>query len=213
MKKITPLIIFALLSINSFGQFPSPINFSVIVEYVEMDGMGWTDCGGTVIYAPAYCTRMTWSSPDTNSTASSLMQYNVYQDNNLLFSVDKNVYSKSICGALTGSFYMTGSYTNPEGESDKSNLVFISDDLPVGIADAPIDREFIVLYNAVGQKVEILNCKFDIESIALYDLNGKLVVISKNMNQLMIPDLNSGIYILKITDRQNRTQNEKIKIN
>ncbi len=213
MKKITPFIILVLMSLNSFGQFPSPTNFSVIVEYVEMDGMGWTDCGGTVLYAPAYCTRMSWSAPDTNSIVSSLIQYNVYQDSNLLFSVDKNVYGKSICGALTGNFYVTASYTNPEGESDTSNLVFISDELPIGIADTPIDKEFTVLYNSVSQKVEILNRKFDIESIALYDLNGKLVVISKNMNQLTIPDLNSGIYIFKITDRQRRTQNEKIKIN
>ncbi len=57
MKQIF-LFVLTSFSIHAFGQFPSPKDFSVILEYVEMGGTGWTDCGGTVLYAPAFCTRI-----------------------------------------------------------------------------------------------------------------------------------------------------------
>lgn len=213
MKQILFYLFLGSLSMNLFGQFPSPKNFSVLVEYVEMDGMGWTDCGDSVLHAPAYCTRMSWSVPDTNTTESSLVRYNVYQDGHLRFSVDKNKYSENLCIALTGNMYITATYSNPEGESAHSNSVFISSELPIGLNEIAKEIQPTVLFNESTQRIEIRNYEVDIESIALYNLYGKLMVISKGENCLSTNALSGGIYIVEITNRQKRIQHIKIKVN
>ena len=212
MKTHVLVLILTSLSLNVFAQFPAPTNLSVVVDYVELGGES-VYCGGTHLNGPAYCTRIWWSAPDTSSTEATLMQYNIYIDGNLRLSVGKNFLSDNICDALTGTFYMTAIYANPAGESVASNEVVVSDDLPIGLIEKTTDTEFTVLFDELTQKVKIEHCIYDIAAISLYNLSGQQVATSTHKDYLILANLSSGIYIVKITDVQNRIYRSKIQIN
>lgn len=212
MKQVLLLLAISCVSTKVLAQFPAPANFAVTVEYVGMDGMGWTVCDGTPLYAPAYCTHMSWSTPDTNSTESKLIEYHIYQDNVLLCSADKKTEHQDMCSALTGNFYVTAIYGSPDGVSGQSNLVFVSNNLPIGLKDISNDKELTVVFNESSQRIEISSNNLEIERLTLFDSSGKVLVVSQNMGYLSAHDLKSGIYIIEISYKHGRTQSRKIQI-
>lgn len=212
MKTHVLVLILTSLSLNVFAQFPAPTNLSVVVDYVELGGES-VYCGGSTLSGPAYCTSMWWLVPDTSSTAAILVGYNVYKNDDFLCFFDKNVSGEHYRQALTGTFYITAIYANPAGESAPSNVVVVSDDLPIGLIEKTTDTEFTVLFDELTQKVKIEHCIYDIAAISLYNLSGQQVATSTHKDYLVLPNLSSGIYIVKITDVQNRIHRSKIQIN
>lgn len=213
MKPALLFLAISCLSTKVLAQFPAPTNFAVTIEYVSMGGMGWTDCGGTTLYAPAYCTHMSWSTPDTNSTESKLIEYQIYQDNVLLCSANKKTEHKDMCSALTGNFYITAIYGSPNGVSGQSNLVVVSNNLPLGLKDISDDNGLMVVFNESDQRFEISSPNLEIERLTLFDSNGKMLKVSRNTGYLSAHDLQSGIYIIEISYKHGRTQSRKIQIN
>jgi uncharacterized delta-60 repeat protein len=97
-----------------------------------------------------------------------------------------------------GSFIVSGEYTN--GTYNKMYLAKYIDSKP--LATNTFNKEFDLKYqNPIKNKLELISTK-TISSITLYGLDGKQIG-SSNTNCMDVSQLETGIYLAKITSSEN----------
>ncbi len=192
------------------NEVPAPTNFYASVEYVEMGD--WTDCGGTVMNGPAYCTRMSWSAPDTLSTGLILSGYKLYQNDQPIASIAKSESSFYYCNAVTGDLFITACYTDPEKESNASNTYYVDEDLSIANKKVEAQNKIKVYYNGTSNTIEISNTPIGLYSISIYDINGRTITQWIDNSTTQEVRLNKGIYIVEIRDAEGNRYMKKIMV-
>ena len=89
-------IFFLLISLSALAQFPSPTNFSLQGQYIELDQC--MPCLSTFPFhdlcGPTYCSSFSWQAP-TETTTATFDHYNIYgkYENQIVFSATKTTIS------------------------------------------------------------------------------------------------------------------------
>lgn len=206
------LIVFSILSIETFAQFPKPANFHLAYHYYELFEEG--SCGGQWVYGPSYCFTFGWSAPDISTTTATLDHYNLYYDN--LMQPDSGVVEASATdtnyitlGGFMGRMWVTAVYKNPDGESDSSNVA-INEDLPISVAERSPADQINIAYN--GDFKEIIISDIDrVEEYGIYNMMGdKLISGEPTGRVLSIAQLSSGLYIFEIRTKDHLVIRKKL---
>ncbi len=204
-------ILLVISSISTFGQFPEPTNFDFSYEYFMIDESGY--CAGQWVYGPTYCSHFTWTTPDTNSTNSTLEYYNLYyysygtQDTTILTSTTNTFFDMEI--GIMGEIWVTAVYSNPYGESEPSNII-INEDLPISVNENLAPTDLTVFYDNKLQEIVIKSGEI-ISKINLFDNQGKLIKSQKPKNdRINIENLQNGLYLIEIHLDNQRVIRQKI---
>jgi len=205
--KFLYLILFSIIYTNLYSQFPAPISFQFSYDYIMLDEWGF--CAGESINGPEYCSYFSWTPPDTSSTDATLNYYLIYHDYNPVVSVTDTFYTTT--GGFIGELWVTAVYTNPDGESEFSNIV-VNNNLPISIEEAELDEKPKIIYNKKNNQLLIDNIN-NIKLLRIYDIKGieiySKICISSTFNMV---NLNNGLYIIEIVNNNNRVQRQKILI-
>lgn len=203
-------ILLSISSISCFGQFPEPTNFEFIYEYIMIDDAGY--CAGQYVYGPTYCSHFTWNAPDTSSTNAELEYYNLYfynyysQDTTIL-ATTTDLYLDMEIGII-GEVWVTAVYSNPDGESDSSNVI-INESLPISVQTQEL-KELNILYDSQSQQITILNAN-DISTINIYNSQGKLIKSQKIVDErISISQFQKGLYIIELVQENQQVKRLKI---
>jgi len=192
-------------------QFPSPSNFAVFIEYVEMGGMGWTDCGGKILTAPDFCTRFSWTAPDLTLTEANLDGYRIYHETMGYFQVE-NCTACAEQGAYTGKLYVTACYSDPYGESEPSNVIEVSEELPIGTNDRKDNQDIYIIYRRESRAIELTDQIADIDCISLFDLYGRLLKTASESERMDVSGFSDGIYLIRVKYRNDAFASRKLYI-
>lgn len=68
----------------------------------------------------------------------------------------------------------------------------------MNISQTDLNDEFKIFPNPVSEKLEIANQNLAINSVQIFDVNGKEIVNEKNKNEIEVSGLPTGIYLIKI---------------
>jgi hypothetical protein len=158
------------------------------------------ECAGQWLYGPTYCSHFSWSAPDTSTSNANLEYYNLYynpysQDTLILVSTTESYFDMEI--GIMGEIWVTAVYTNPDGESEPSEIL-INEDLPIGIDENSEVDKALVYYDNKLQVIFVKNTKA-ISKINVYDIQGQLIQskISKN-NTIGFGQFPNGLYLVEI---------------
>lgn len=203
-------ILLSISSISCFGQFPEPTNFEFNYEYIMIDDAGY--CAGQYVYGPTYCSHFTWNAPDTLTTNAKLEYYNLYfynyysQDTTIL-ATTTDLYLDMEIGII-GEVWVTAVYSNPDGESDSSNVV-INESLPISVQTQEL-KELNMIYDNQSQQITILNAK-DISTLNIYNSQGKLIKSGKPIDErISISQFQKGLYIIELVQENQQVKRLKI---
>ncbi len=202
MKKIIT-ILFIMLSLKTFAQFPTPTNFEFSYDYIMIDDFG--ECAGEGVYGPTYCSHFNWVEPETAGITSTLEYYNIYVSDdaskniNIIASVTNTFYN--VEAGIVGDIWITAVYSNPEGESEPSNIE-TNNSLPISIEETLFSDKLKIYYDRDSQTIKIKNGE-PIKTIQIFNINGKLI---KSINywekEICLLGITKGIYIIEIvTDK------------
>ena len=210
MKTILGILL-VMSSMTAFSQFPGPTNFDFSYEYIMIDESGY--CAGQWVAGPTYCSHFTWTTPDTNFTNSTLEYYNLYYysyntlDTTILTNTTDTYFNMQI--GIMGEIWVTAVYSNPDGESEPSNII-INEDLPISVEENQLENELNILYDNINQKIKIVNGK-DISRINIFNNQGKLIETEKRINEsINIDHLRKGLYIIEIIKDNQEAIRQKI---
>jgi len=203
MKKIAIVLLILCFQL-SYSQFPSPTNFVFSSDYLPMGETGV--CAGEAINGPAYCDSYIWEEPNLGGTTATLEYYNVYNSdpdyNNVVIITSTTNIHYEVNGGLLGHAWITAVYSNPEGESEPSNIQ-TNDDLPLSISELNKNKEAIIYYNQIAQKITLLN-DVEIKQLKIFDINGRCVKTYTKQNlEFDVFGLSHGIYYIKILTDKN----------
>ena len=198
------LVSLVMLSATVFAQFPPPQNFVYSYSYISLDDYGM--CAGEMLEGPAYCSYFSWDEPDTTGTSASLDYYNIYitdldyEDEIIIATTE---ISHEVEMGIIGHIWVTAVYSNPNGESEPSNIE-TNTDLPISLDEIKVPESDLVYYNRETQLIEKRNNKLVIKEIKIYNSNAKVLKQSRfELNKLSLIDLVEGVYILEIiTDKK-----------
>lgn len=211
MKKIIlSLLILHIFCSTIYAQINAPVNFQYAYTYIMIGDAAL--CNGQMVNGPAYCSTFTWSPPDTTTTTATLDHYNLYHNDysttQLITSVTDTFYI--IAEGYIGYLWVTAVYTNPNGESDSSNVVQ-NDDLPISIkGEQTSDEPFN--FNIFQNKI-IIPGNYQITSLNLFDLTGKTVLSALPcINEIDIKNISKGIYILDVKTTNQKTYRKKVVV-
>lgn len=210
MKK-NSTILFLLISLSTFAQFPAPTNFTLDGKYVLMGNCEFC-LSSTTICGPSSCSTYSWQAPSGTTTAT-LDHYVIYgkdYSNNITFN-------KTVTGAtsywsntgIVGNFYVTAVYTNPAGESLPSNIVVGWPGYPTENRLVQSAKENIILN--YSEQILTINTEKTIIKINLISSNGRVLKCiqspSKTNNISALP---KGFYIVEIYCENTDVQRQKI---
>ncbi|NLA25114.1 MAG: T9SS type A sorting domain-containing protein [Bacteroidales bacterium] len=200
-------------------QFPPPLNFNKYLDYIMLGDWGF--CEDVEVDGPFYCSYFSWDEPDLSETESQLIAYKVYNyTTEQELTLDEIPFSEAhvirqtldmsfeISGAFMGYTWVTALYSDPDGESEPSNIKSCLS-IPINIDKHEIKPHSIV-YNNQMKSVEVVGIE-DITSIEVYSVCGKLITTSK-ANNVKVKQLNDGVYILKITSETGGVISDKLLI-
>jgi len=209
MKKLIGFLS-VITSIAAFGQFPEPTNFEFSYDYIMIDESDY--CAGQWVYGPTYCSHFSWTSPDTNSTSSTLEYYNLYYSHDpqstMILTTTTDLYFDMEIGIL-GEIWVTAVYSNPHGESAPSNIIK-NEDLPISVNEIPSQDKLNIYYDNTTQEIKIINGE-SISQINIFNCRGELISSNKtNMNRINIKNLTTGLYIIEITNNDQNVIRQKI---
>lgn len=195
----------------SFAQFPEPENFDFTYDYIYLGDEGF--CNGELILGPSFCSHFSWDSPNLSSTNSTLEYYNLYylqdgaSDPYILATTSETSLSMEV--AILGEIWVTAVYTNPQGESQPSNVV-TNHDLPLAIDDIAMNQSHEVFYDQNSKILNIKNPEF-ISKIELYNAEGKSIFmwgkVDKKIDFSAIP---KGTYFIVVSTTQQKRFKLKI---
>lgn len=193
-----------ILSLSVWAQFPEPKNFSLSTLYIELGKQCTcgTLYGSQEIPGPAYCSYFEWIKPDTSTTTSHLDGYKVYYR-------DMHDSSITVLSALTdtsffklvgilGEVWVTAIYSNPAGESSKSNVI-VNDNLPISINKVEQISSKTVLYDKNTQSITLKDVD-NSQIVSIIDANGKYIRKIINCKVIDVSDLNPGLYFVIYSD-------------
>jgi hypothetical protein len=197
-------------------QFPSPQNFQMSLNYIMLGD--WGHCAGEAVNGPYHCTTFQWNEPDLSETESQLVGYRIYHYESMEeltevpFSEGQIITQTVGIGLEIGSGFMsytwvTAVYSEPDGESEPSNVEFAR--LPLGINKNEIKTHSII-YNSQIKTIEIRGIE-NIYSINIFGIDGKLITASE-LNNINVKYLTTGVYIIKITTKTGEIISDKLII-
>jgi hypothetical protein len=205
-------VLLTILSLTTFAQFPEPTNLEFSFDYIMIDQSGY--CAGQWVYGPTYCSHFNWTVPDTTSTTATLEYYNIYyysygtQDTTILASLTETFFDIEL--GIMGEVWVTAMYSNPEGESEPSNII-INEDLPISVPENNQNVKNLIRYDANSDFLLITN-ESNILKINIYNNQGKLVKSTKPINhKVRVNDLAKGLYIVEIMDNYELKRHKIIK--
>jgi hypothetical protein len=108
-----------------------------------------------------------------------------------------------------GYTWVTAVYSEPDGESDPSNVEINLDGLPLGINKNEIKTHSIV-YNNQMKTIEVIGIE-NITSIDIFGIDGRLITSSK-LNNIDVKYLTNGVYIIKVTTKTGIIISDKLII-
>lgn len=205
------IIPFVFLSLTASAQFPAPTSFQFSYDYIMIGE--WGDCDGQAIHGPTYCSRFNWITPDTTITSANLEYYNIYyfeyysNDTSIIASLTDTFYDVEL--GVVGEVWVTAVYSNPDGESDSSNVV-INPDLPISIDEIDLKEEIEIYYNARLKQL-VINNRDKIKTITIYNIQGcRLMTKNVIRNSLNLGNFSAGVYIVEIITKDNVAIRNKI---
>lgn len=205
------IIPFVFLSLTASAQFPAPTSFQFSYDYIMIGE--WGDCDGQAIYGPTYCSHFNWITPDTTITSANLEYYNIYyfeyysNDTSIIASLTDTFYDVEL--GVVGEVWVTAVYSNPDGESDSSNVV-INPDLPISIDEIDLKEEIEIYYNARLKQL-VINNRDKIKTITIYNIQGcRLMTKNVIRNSLNLGNFSAGVYIVEIITKDNVAIRNKI---
>jgi len=202
-------ILFLLISLSAFAQFPAPTNFSLQGYYVELDKCEFC-LGPHYLCGPTFCSAFTWQAPTATTTAT-LDHYNIYgKDNNQIrFSETETGVSHWSEAAPMGEFWVTAVYSNPTGESLPSNVI-------IGWSALPTSNNLVqsitknIIYSNIEQTVTV-NSNKTVIKINLINANGRIIKSIQNPSKTTsISELPKGFYIVEVYCENNDILRQKI---
>jgi len=232
MKKIKLLVVLCFfISITSQAQFPAPRSFWMSYRYITINDDNY--CCGKWLSAPAHCEPVFgWELPELSGTDMQLAGYNVYfyytkryyEGMEIPFSEAKiiayitdpyNPYLHTRCGDITdtGIAWVTAVYSNPEGESEPSNIVF-SPNAGIPIAIRKVEQQpFSLTCNKQKNGIEIHGLE-NITSLRIFRLDGTEIApgSASDFRFIDTKDLAKGVYVVRITTGEGGVISEKIVI-
>ncbi len=196
MKKNIFIALSFLFPALAFAQFPAPESFAITVNYI-LDGQSdW--CDNHIVQGPAYCNLFSWEAPDTTNTPATLTGYRIYKDSAYFLST-ANTWADT-AGGYMASFYVTAVYEDPAGESESSNVVFISD-LPFATKEAENTHQIWIGFDLSSQELRIQGAEYA-RSLRVYDMRGVLVWSTEEVSaNQRLEGLAAGVYGVVVYDR------------
>ncbi|MFL2563993.1 MAG: T9SS type A sorting domain-containing protein [Flavobacteriales bacterium] len=190
----------------------------ISIELVE-DDLNTTEVDGYVSTEPIY-----WIATQDNSGVNYLLEVTINEANNFIteitlntnvtlgctvdanainYNPDSGVIEDGSCtDAFPGCTDENADNYNPDANTDDGSCIFLS------INDLT-DNKIILYPNPVNSIINIISNNSDIHSFELYNCIGELVISISDINSKLITisrnELNSGIYISKITDTDGNT--------
>jgi len=170
-------------------------------------------CGSEPIFGPSYCTEFRWEAPDLTGTNAQLIGYNVYSyqsENNCegmeiplsegrLIAYTTGTYLLMEFGS--GSVWVTAVYSNPDGESEPSNIA-CNYDLVVSIKEVKT-RDILLTYNKQRNGIEIKGTE-NVATLRIFCLTGFEIPIQVVSDFINTQNMKKGVYIVKVTTKDNR---------
>ncbi len=193
MKNLFMLLTAIISTHFSFGQnFPNPQNFEIEVCYQ-------TDDNECFFEAPeySYIFRYQFEAPDVTDIESELVGYNIYYENEFLLFTEETDFQTLISGGI-GEYYVTALYSEPDGESDSSNIVVLDDSyFPLEINEYKKLGVF-VSPNPINSNEKIkINSSIPINKILIFEALGQKIIETKN-STIQLKDQKTGIYFMTI---------------
>ena len=200
-----------------YAQFPAPRSLATNLEYIELGDWGY--CCGNVVVGPVYCTDFNWDAPGSDTEAT-LKGYNVYgYFGDYKDGMEIPFHEISIIAQTTDTYlqmefgsgvvWVTAVYSDPEGESEPSNIV-VSGDLPLDIKEVKIHNIFFT-YNKQKNGIEIKGIE-NIASFRIFRLDGIEIPISDTSDFINTNSMEKGVYIIKIVTKYGGEISDKIII-
>ncbi len=211
MKKILFILLLS-ASLTATGQFNPPINFSFTYDYIMLGHSGY--CAGNWVYGPTYCSHFTWEPPDTTNPKNNTPEsYNLYYlpldetDTIILASVPDTNFDMEI--GIIGDVWVTAVYTNPDGESEPSNII-TNLDLPITVDEYQARDRINVFYDDQLQQIRITN-KQEIAKIKVYNYQGKLILTRQSpIDNIDMKLPGKSLYIVEILTNYQKLLRKKI---
>jgi len=195
-----------LLSLSVYAQFLEPKNFGFTYNYIRQGENAtcgeWKDGDPIDINGQDYCSYFEWNSPDTSLTTSHLDGYRVYYYNlfddsiTVLKTLTDTSFYKLV--GIVGEVWVTAIYSNPAGESSKSNII-INEDLPINLNKTELISEQSVLYDTNTQSITLKNAD-NTQFVSIIDANGKFIRTINYSKVIDVSDLNPGLYFVEFND-------------
>jgi len=220
-QKLT-ILLFCLTTMICQAQFPAPHSLMMFGKYIMIGDSGY--CCGKEVMGATYCTDFQWETPDVSETEAQLTGYNIYYYNNYGYyngmeipfseatriAQTANTYFQMEIGII-GAVWVTAVYSNPEGESEPSNIVD-NGDLPIAIKKVE-KQPFTLTYNEQKNGIEIKDIE-NISSLRIFRLDGTEImsVSSSDFHFIDTKGIEKGVYIVKITTKDAKLITEKIII-
>lgn len=198
--------------------FPAPQNFQMSLNYIMLDDWGF--CGGESVVGPYYCTDFQWNEPNLSETESQLVGYRIYnyytmeELTEIPFSEGEIITQTAttdftIGGGFVGYTWVTAVYSEPDGESEPSNVEINLEGLPLTISNNEIKTHSII-YNSQSKTIAIKGLE-DIASINVFGIDGKFIATSE-LSNIDVKHLPDGVYIVKIATKTGKIISEKLLI-
>jgi len=216
MKKKFYLLILSVFSFTAFGQFPVPLNFNFSYDYIMIGDAGY--CGSNYLIGPAYCSHFSWNMPDTTLTSSSLLYYKVhYRSGTLVWNSIDTTYNTTDTAldlelGVIGWVWVSAVYSNPDGESDSSNVAY-NNTLPIDINEMSPNNDNSIVY-LQNKKSLIVEDYLRVREIKIFDLTGKCVKsLGCIQREFSVADLKANIYLIEVYEENSKKNSRKILIN
>ena len=204
-------VTFSYIGTKQNPQFPAPQNFQMINNYIMLGDWGF--CDGVAVNGPSYCTYFAWNAPDLSETESQLVGYKIY--NSEIPFMGGQVIAQPISSGLymgewiEGYTWITAVYSDPNGESEPSNLQSNLEGKPIFIDKNEI-KSHSIIYNNQMKTIEIIGIE-NITSINILGVDGKFITTSE-LNNIDVKYLTNGLYIIKITTETGKIISDKLII-
>lgn len=218
MKVIVIAICLAGVTKVTAQSFPTPQNFQMELRYIHLDE--WGICGGESVVGPFHCTNFQWDEPDLSETESQLVGYRIYnystmeEMEEIPFSEGKLIAQTvtpgcEIGGGYVGYTWVTAVYSEPDGESEPSNLAINLNGLPLAVSETESEKQAII-YSSQTKTIEIKGLE-EIATVDIFGIDGRFVAASKS-NSIDVNHLTTGIYIVRVATKTGKVFSDKLLI-